>query len=241
MATHSNATETTGQTQRKRSTADHQIRDHGGGEPEQGQIVPVSGLPAHQVRHADRGRDTRHDAHQRGREQAGQRREEQAVAQQVVTRVPLVVPQDEPEPSEQPDPVLLGRRVRAAQADCEHQQTQREREPPRMADERAERAAKGMLEAVDTTQGESRRPVALTLVRQDGLVARRARAARPAQRGRPAPRRPQLPHLHFPIGKRREGPNPPAAWRVDSTVDAIEAAVVAAAGTARAFPAPAAG
>ena len=109
-----------GQTQRKRSTADNQIRDHGGGEPEQGQIVPVSGLPAHQVGHADRGRDTRHDAHQRGREQAGQRREEQAVSQQVVTRIPLVVPQDEPEPSEQPDPVLLGRRVRAAQADSEH-------------------------------------------------------------------------------------------------------------------------
>ena len=228
-----------GQTQRKRPAAHDQIRDDGGSEPQQRQIVPVPGLPAYQVSHAGRGDDTGHDAHQSGREQAGKRWEEQAVAQQMVARVPLVVPQDEPELLEQPDPVLLGRRIRAAQADPEHQQAQRKCEQPGMADDRTERGPEGKLESVDTTQAESSRALGLKLARKDGVW--RGTGGQPGLPGGDAP--PADVHnghtSTFPPGSAPNGQTRPhAACR--PAVDAIVAPVVAAAGSARAVSAPAA-
>ena len=83
-----------------------------------------------------------------------------------------------------------------------------------MADDRAERAAKGMLDPVDTTSG---RAVAPSCRRSPEKTAfRAARSGTPdCPAGTPARRRPQLPHLHFVIGKRRKWPNAPAAQRVD--------------------------
>ncbi|MGZ4664568.1 MAG: hypothetical protein ACXV5Q_05820 [Frankiaceae bacterium] len=109
-----------------------------------------------------------------------------------------------------------------------------------MADERSERAAKGILEAVDTTQGGSRHPVALTLVQQDGLSC--SALGQPVVPSGDAPP-PDVHNCHtstFPSASAARGRTRPPGGVSTRTVDAIEVAVVDA-GTARAFPATAAG